>query len=151
MINGKQPLITLSVKLNLADAKRLNILNDMSEDEFRNRVYNLLTFIYPNIMVVDLGTAAAHITSFTCAPQNSAEIEAVLTAYEKEISAEIQEKNRKAVILVEKARGYFRANLLQVLPLDETDETIENILPGMKFQVENINFMTNTVTFKLVE
>lgn len=82
-LKGKQPLITVSVKLNFVDAKRLGILDDMSEDEFRDRVYTLLTFIHPNITVVDLGTAAAYTTSFACVPPKSTEIEAVLVAYEK--------------------------------------------------------------------
>jgi hypothetical protein len=81
--SGKQPLITISVKLNLSDAKRLKIIPDLNEDEFRDKIYNLLTFIYPNIRVVDFGTSGGYITSFACAPRDSDEVEALLVAYEK--------------------------------------------------------------------
>ena len=64
------------------------------------------------------------------------------------VEATFQEKDEEARIRVEMARGYFRDNSIQVAV---TDETAQNILLGMKFQPTNINYVTNTVTFKLVE
>lgn len=66
-------------------------------------------------------------------------------------AVKLQEADEKARIGVEKARLYFQDNPLQVMPFDETDEIVENILLGMEFRVTNINFVTNTVTFKLVK
>jgi len=59
-----------------------------------------------------------------------------------------RDKDREARIGVKKARGYFQDNPLQVVA---PGETIQNILLGMKFRVSNVNFVTNTVTFTLVE
>ena len=63
--------------------------------------------------------------------------------------AEFQKKDEEARIMVEMARGYFQDNPLQII--GTPDETIKNILLGMKFQVSNINYVTNTVMFTLVE
>ncbi len=60
----------------------------------------------------------------------------------------IRDKEREARIGVKKARGFFQVNPLKIIT---PDETTENILLGMKFQVTNINFMSNAVTFTLVE
>ena len=55
----------------------------------------------------------------------------------------------KATKLVNEARQYFLNNPLQ--DVTEDDKIIKNILLGMKFQVSNINYVTKTVTFTLVE
>jgi len=62
--------------------------------------------------------------------------------------AEFQKKDKEARIGVKMARGYFKDNPFQVVV---PDETIKNILLGMKFQPTNIDYATNTVTFTLVE
>ena len=63
-------------------------------------------------------------------------------------SLEFQRRDAKAHELVEKARLFFRENPLQIVT---PDETLDGLLLGMKFQVTNLNYVTNTVTFKLVE
>lgn len=67
---------------------------------------------------------------------------------ETEFQNWLQKRDKEAQIKVEMARGYFQDNPLQVAT---PDETTKNILLGMKFQVTNIKFVTNTVTFTLVE
>ncbi len=62
--------------------------------------------------------------------------------------ATFQKKDREAHIQVKKAREFFQDNPFQVVC---PDETIKSILLGMTFQQTNIDYKTNTVTFKLVE
>ncbi|KKL79130.1 hypothetical protein LCGC14_2017900 [marine sediment metagenome] len=85
-LNGKQPLITVSVKLNLLDAKRLGIMDsDMVKDEgkIQSQIQTLLKSIHPNVTIVDVSKSAALASSFYCAPAPSSEIEACFLAYEK--------------------------------------------------------------------
>ena len=65
------------------------------------------------------------------------------------VKFEFQKRDEEARIRVEEARQYFLNNPLQ--DITDDDKIIKNILPGMKFQVSNINYVTNTVTFTLVE
>jgi len=72
---------------------------------------------------------------------------------EKELQAyresnEFKEKDKEARKMVEEHRLYFRDNPLQIIT---PKETTDNILHRMKFQPTHINYVTNTVTFTLVE
>ena len=59
-----------------------------------------------------------------------------------------REREELGILEVAKRRLFFQDNPLQIVT---PDETLDRLLLGMKFQVTDLNYVTNTVTFKLVE
>ncbi len=149
-LNGKQPLMTLILTMDYAAAKKLGVDLEELSPRLQEAVQPFLETIHPNITIVDVAKSAAYSTSFIAGHKAPPQIEAIFQAYEKTNSTNevMQRRIEEARILVEMARCYFQDNPLQIItPV----ETTKNILLGMKFQVTNINFVTNTVLFTLVE
>jgi len=89
-LNNKQPVITVTISLNLYKIQKEILMSRIKgmEDEIREKTAELMQRIYPNLRIVDVGTCAALASSFMCSfvkgtPPSSI-IEAVFLGYEKE-------------------------------------------------------------------
>jgi len=145
-LNGKQPLMTLSLTADYTAIKRLGINLEEISPKFQEAANSLLTIIHPNIEMVDVARSAAYATSFVESPEAILQIKAIFQAYEKTISAEMQEREKKAIKEVESRRNFLReANIRGYF----RKEIVSNIMLGSKLTVSHIDFVDNIVTFKL--
>ena len=86
-LNGQQPLITLTIKIDRIDAHRLGIdskfLTGLTT-EIQEKVAGLLYRIYPKARIVDVARSAAHASSFMAHHPDNFKIEAIFWAYEQD-------------------------------------------------------------------
>ena len=85
-LNGRKPLVTLEISLDLCEVNRAEIpietLTGLS-DEITEKVNDILTRIHPNLTVVDVARSAARLTSFECNPPGASTISAIFQGYAK--------------------------------------------------------------------
>ncbi len=85
-LEGKQPLVTLELSLDLQEVNHAGIpigtLEGLS-DEITKKVKDILIFIHPDLVIVDVARSAAHLTSFECNPPGTPTISAIFQGYAK--------------------------------------------------------------------
>lgn len=86
MLNGKQPLVTLELSLDLQEVNRIGIpigtLVGLS-DKITEKVKDTLSLIHPDLTIVDVARSAAYLTSFECNPSGASTISAIFQGYAK--------------------------------------------------------------------
>ena len=86
-LNGRKPLVTLEISLDLQEVNRAGIpiktIMELS-DEITEKVNDILIRIYPNLRVVDVARSAAYMTSFECNPPGDSIISAIFQGYAKD-------------------------------------------------------------------
>lgn len=85
-LNGRKPLVTLEITLDLEEVNRVGIpleaLTGLS-DEITEKVEDILTRIHPNLTIVDVARSAARLTIFECSPPGVSTINAIFQGYAK--------------------------------------------------------------------
>ena len=85
-LEGKQPLITLELSLDLQEVNRAGIpvetLVGLS-DKITEKVKDTLILIHPDLTIIDVARSAARLTSFECNPPGTPTINAIFQGYVK--------------------------------------------------------------------